>query len=358
MKRSGAARDGMKPKMTAALDALDGGRRDDAPGQRHATARPARRAGPPHSHDGGRAVTRHFITIEQQSDRGPRLDLRAGDVALRRRDAEGPGRGAASSSGRVCARAPRARWRCTSSVATPRSSVTKRSASTAASAPKTSVARWPRCTPSRHCACATTRSSSACARRRTTGCRLINLLEQRGAPDPGGRRRADDRRPVRQGRRARTRRPRGRLRGRRDERDAFARGRAAAPRRERDRRRAGGLPTGRGGAEDPAAVEGRARCASPTRRPTPSRAPTSSTPTRGSPWAWRHETDARRRDLAAFRVDENLLKLAKRRDRADALSARAPRRRDHERRARQRAVARVASSVSPPFSDDRRLTLD
>ena len=43
---------------------------------------------------------------------------------------------------------------------------------------------------------------------------------------------------------------------------------------------------------------------------------------------------------------------------ADALSARASWRRDHQRGARQRAVARVAPSVSPSFSDDRRFTLD
>ena len=70
------------------------------------------------------------------------------------------------------------------------------------------------------------------------------------------------------------------------------------------------------------------------------------------------ETDQRRRDLSAFRVDEKLLALAKKRTVLLALPAGAPRRRGHERRARQRPVTRVAPSVSPSLSDDRRLTLD
>ena len=54
MRRSGAARDGMTPKLSAARDALEWRRRADPPGERHAFARAARRAGAFDSHDGGR----------------------------------------------------------------------------------------------------------------------------------------------------------------------------------------------------------------------------------------------------------------------------------------------------------------
>ena len=73
----------MRPKMTAALDALDAGaaRIIMANGTRpHARGEALLR----HPHDRGRAMSRHFITIEHQTDARPRHDLRAGALAVRR----------------------------------------------------------------------------------------------------------------------------------------------------------------------------------------------------------------------------------------------------------------------------------
>ena len=78
---SGAAREGMRPKMTAALDALEGGAARCC--SRTARGpRAARRAGRIDPHDGGSAVTRHFITIEELTTSDLDVDLRPRDVAL------------------------------------------------------------------------------------------------------------------------------------------------------------------------------------------------------------------------------------------------------------------------------------
>ena len=78
------------------------------------------------------------------------------------------------------------------------------------------------------------------------------------------------------------------------------------------------------------------------------RAPTSSTPTSGRAWARRRRRERRLRDLAGYRIDDELLGAREPRRDRPPLPPRALRRGDHRGRALRAAVGRLGPGREPP----------